>query len=492
MKKVLSLVLVIAMVMTMGVTAFATSNDVVAIAAIPNPPARTNGAAATVTGLGLQQTVVVTCDDGIEYTLPINWTMPTLAQYNPAITTEQTFPVSGVIDLTSTSLVISAPLTVNVVVTVTVNAEGCPICGDPNCPGAPGGGTPGTPVNRVPTTWRIVEARPDAFDGMLPTGEIYLPIRLTGHVGSDLIGSFFLEPGFTPDMFTWQRRNPANNQWVNVTDCEINQYDAMRMIHFDNSNVRLNVGRTQNTNGTIRDVELAVMSGRMIGVSNEAFEQEQVGVRIRTPLYMNRTGNTDVAFDLTLRIAGTNFFMGRVNLTVGNDRITVWDGDEEIAVRPYEYIRADETVRNLTIEAGEGVFFTRNITGGQSIYVAASLWTDNAADDLFQQHSELVDIIDIHHLRMNAANVTAFIERDNVYFVYNAQRQLIGTTADENLPFSTRYYLTTAQIAIGGVGGAEEAPAEEEDNGDPGTVPETGGDNNSGSTNVNFNPGTGR
>jgi len=330
----------------------------------------------------------------------------------------------------------------------------------------------------IPTNWRVRGWAANATD------------LLFGAAGQRHLNDLNPIPGdstnreiiLTPAMFTWEVRT-AGGGWVNgdpSTIATVNMSNplALRLGHLDRASVVTN--RTTGMTGTIRDVELNwSATGTHPGVA----------IRVRTPVYMTRTGNTDVEFDINLRIGGSNVLLGRVAMVVGNQRYYVNNDDAWVSPSRTQYLRAENTVRNIEIYAGEGVTFTRNITGGQSIYVQASLWTDHAADTLFQNHPELVDIIDIHHNNMNAANVRVEIDRGDTYFVYNAQRQLIGTTADPSLPFSTRYYLTTAQINLGGAaGGADNG----DDVGDPDSPPAGGDGGGGGSTNVNLNPGTGR
>jgi len=324
----------------------------------------------------------------------------------------------------------------------------------------------------IPTNWRLYRLNPDMMlDG---TGEIYLSHMLGDENNDEIV--------FVPAYFQWQVRN-AQGRW-DVADpgtlagVSMTNPAAMRAVHFNNSDARLVTSRTSaNWSARIRDVALHSNTSRTC-------------IRVRTPIYMTATGNADVTFDVSIRLVNRNFIIGRVVVPTGNDRVYVFNDNEWVSPTNQEYLRTTETLRNVEIYAGEGVTFFRNMTANVSIYVQAALWTDYAADALFQQHAELVDIIDIHHSGFNAAGVRAEIDRDNVYFVYDAQRRFIGTTDDTNLPFSTRYYLTTAQINLGN-GAAEDngddAPAEE-----PGDDPVLGGDAGAGSSNVNHNPGTGR
>ena len=323
--------------------------------------------------------------------------------------------------------------------------------------GAPSDGVEWVETGVIPTNWRVHRfiGERQMFDD---TGEIYLG-RLTGDDSDRTLV-------FRPSYFEWQQRNTAG-QWVTAHLHELQGVDhdwpgALREVHFNNANARITTNRTVGMAGRIRDVTLHGTSVAQAG----PWTYGTVAARIRTPVYMTRPGSTNVQFDVSIRIDGRSFLMGRVVTDVGNYRLYTHSDDRWIHPNHRQYIRAEQTMRNLEIYAGEGVTFTRNLTGGQSVYVQASLWTDYEAELLFQQHAELIDIIDIHHYGFNAEGVTARITSNPrivanpslVYYVFDADRELIGTTADV-LPFSTRYYIATSRINLSGV--VEEAPAEE-------------------------------
>ena len=71
--------------------------------------------------------------------------------------------------------------------------------------------------------------------------------------------------------------------------------------------------------------------------------------------------------------------------------------------------------------------------------------------NLFRTHRELVEILDIT-LDSNAGvrSATVTITRDRrSYYVYNSRRELVGTTSGSH-EFSSRFFLTTAPIDLGG------------------------------------------
>jgi len=353
------------------------------------------------------------------------------------------------------------------------------------------------PTFHVPNTWRI--------DGLSASGERRFQEELNNI--PTITGDAYHRIPMLPSHFTWRIPNAeipglsgtgfqTGQDWQESADVLLHRAQrpgdatsaatildvpsSLRLIHFDR--VQLRTTRTVGMSGTIRDVEFHQSAN------------PHVALRIRTPEFMVRTGTNHVAFDLNMSVTGaSNRFLGRAAFDVANTRVYVRENQQFIDPHRREYLRAEDTIRNIDIYAGEGVTFRRNITRGQDLYVQASLATHDAWETFFQDHSELVDIILIHHTGMAHAASTVSIERPRTYYVFNSDRELIGTTADDDLPFSPVYFLTTSVIDIGGSTLPGEAPAG--DGNGTGTdwtnIPGTGGDGG-GSINVNYNPGTGR
>ena len=368
--------------------------------------------------------------------------------------------------------------------------------------GGGGGGNNNAAVRQVPNGWRV--------DGVVD-GASFVD-QMNALWNRDRVrGDDEVRIGLTPADFEWRvprnaRRDASNNLidtrasgWDSVSwTVAVNEYtdsanragllnignrsDALQTVHFDR--VQLRTTRTVGMNGTIRDVTFHRDTG--------ARDNTVMAIRIRTEEFMTRVGNNTVEFDLNLSVTGSsNRPIGRVSFNVRNDDIVVQNNQEYIDPSHTDFIIADETVRNLEIYAGNGVTFRRNITSGQELYVATELATHDGFEELFRQHADLVDVIRVHTSNgWNAAAVTASIESADTLFVWNEQRNLIGTTADERLPFSNLYFLTTTQ-SIPGFGGNAETPAPEVPGGGDVDNENLGGDGPS-TPNSNFNPGTGR
>ncbi|MCL2857420.1 MAG: hypothetical protein FWE19_06860 [Oscillospiraceae bacterium] len=348
---------------------------------------------------------------------------------------------------------------------------------------------------QVPNNWRV--------DGLSASGELRLQRELNNI--RTMTGDDYYRIPILPSDFTWRIPNSAipgqtgtgfqtEQNWevrasellsavATVPNTQetaatlLNVPTALRNVHFERTTLRTT--RTVNMRGTIRDVEFH-WGGN-----------PHMAIRIRTPEFMARTGTTTVEFDLNMAVTGqSNRMVGRASFDVANNRVYVYENQEFIDPSRREYLRAEDTIRQIDIYAGEGVTFRRNITRGQSVYVQAQMATHDAWDELFRNHTELVDIILVHHAGMEHAASSVRIDRPQTYFVYDSERRLIGTTADGDLPFSPVYFLTTAMIEIGGATLPEDPAGAAPELQDP-NVPVTGGDGGA-SNNVNMNPPTGR
>jgi len=345
-----------------------------------------------------------------------------------------------------------------------------------------------TATQQLPNTWRV--------DGISNNGQGRLS-RLLSDI-QEMTGDASVRIRLVPSDFVWRiptrefYGQPANAsgftsnvEWANAAEligsgafATYDTYAALRNVHFDRVNLRTN--RAVNMSGTIYDVDFHWHSA-----------DQNMAIRIRTVEFMVRTGTTTVEFDINAQISGgSSRNIGRAIIDVANTRVYVYEGDDSIAPSRTEYLHGGEHVRGIEIYAGVGVYFTRNITARHSIYVQASLVTHDAWDELFQRHAELVDVIKVWETGMLHAASQVRIDRSNTYFVYDSEFRLIGTTADNNLPFSPYYFLTTAQVNLGGTV-LPEVPGPEIITPEDPSIPPTGGDGGA-NNNANMNPGTGR
>jgi len=290
-----------------------------------------------------------------------------------------------------------------------------------------------------------------------------------------MLGDSELWLHLTPDMFTWETQ--VGSRWESVAYAPAGELNAG---HLDRISVTHRV--IAGDRDRIRDVRV-VMGGA---------DRARVGrLSIRTPVYMTRTDRQNVSLDITLRVGNDRLVIDGWDIEIGNNRVNVWGNDRHVIVNHREYLRADENVRNLEIEAGEITFF-RDITNERQIYVYASTELSFSGEAMYRQFPEIIDIIEVYHVGMNVAGVRWEIEGRSTNFVYDGRTgAYLGTTNDTFQGFRDRVILTTARIdreLAAALGGAVEEPVQEPQ--DPANPP--GGGAPTAPPNVNLNPGTGR
>ena len=287
----------------------------------------------------------------------------------------------------------------------------------------------------------------------------------------------------TPSMFQWEQRVPGTNRWDTPTTNNANMIVTRTIAE----EVTFSMVRTRNTATALQSPDIWVRTAN-----------GQAYLRMRTIDVINRTGTRDGHFDLRAQTRhGTGStqrtaIVLSTDFTYGTERSWVYDGDGTFyrGNDLTQYIRAGETIRNVEIYAGAGVYVRTHMARNQNVYVHATVAMSPAAEELFLRHAALDTIITMYNVGLNRPAVTVDLTSfgTNSFFVFNAAGTFIGTTADPRLPWSDVFYLTTEMIDLGiGVGDVEEPAYEGFEPAVPG-----GGAPEAAEVNVNFNPGTGR
>ncbi|MCL2580147.1 MAG: hypothetical protein FWE32_09000 [Oscillospiraceae bacterium] len=420
--------------------------------------------------------------------LPAAWNSPATvsAAAGAAVVVNVTAPATAAAASWTGTIVVEGGGLANTLVapnvTIAINEDGS---------GGNGGDVPTGNIVNIPSNWTV--------DGLTLNGEIAIEAALAATSNFSITGDDNqILAVLRPDWFTW--RVPANALvqgangwetevlWNTLANANANNVNAatgvsltsLRSTHFNRASLRTT--RTVGFSNAVRDVRLL-------------FTNNQARIQIRSVEFLTITGDRDVEFDLSLAITGSSTArMGRAWGTIANEEIEVWDDQEFIDPTHQQFITADGTVRNLEIYAGNNMSVRRNITSGQELYIATELAThDDVFSDLFREHADLIDIIRVHtSTGWGAAGITVSFDTSDTLFVFGGpQRQLLGTTDDNNLPMSNYYFLARSLINLGGAAdGGTDAPVEDNNDSDFDGVPGTGGD--VAPPNANFNPGTGR
>lgn len=283
-----------------------------------------------------------------------------------------------------------------------------------------------------------------------------------------------IEFGFTADMFTWEdskgvAQTAAGTDWAKT---------APKESHL--SKVKVRLSDKKNT-GNFK--KLAMDGAKFVMQVEDFF-----------------TGVKDVEGNFTIQLQYNGKTGGDAtswDFVVTNEEEIVDEGQETAMGGTGKYLKADATVRGLEIETDGTLFFTTNMSSGAKLFVAVTTDLSSADEELILKFAELDSIYTVHQNGLRAASTTAeFVDMDATYHVYDADFNYIGTTDDKKLPYSGKYYLTTKKIDLGGTEVTE--PVEPEPTPDPTTptpdpeVPGTGGDDGAEApSNPTFNPNTG-
>ena len=265
----------------------------------------------------------------------------------------------------------------------------------------------------------------------------------------------------TADMFTWKSGT---------------KYDAsakMRASHLKDIGVRRVYQK--GTANTIRDVELRT---------------SDFDVRVRTVKFYTLTKETDVELKVALTYKGSakDAPEYEYNFTIANDEELIEEGQTEAYSFGNVYLKADATVRNVVFQGDEDeiVFATKTVVKGQKYYFNVSSELEKSDEQIIADNPEVDSIYNVY--QNNMANATVqFKNLDREFFVYDGEGKLLGTTKDTKLPLASKYILTTAKVNFGG---ADEEPVEEpvEEPTEPDAPPMGGGEV---PPSNNYNPNTG-
>jgi|GEM_PF-1226260 len=268
----------------------------------------------------------------------------------------------------------------------------------------------------------------------------------------------------TPDMFKWEDKDgktvaPKANEKIRAS--QLKDIGVRRVYQ-------------KGTANTIRDVELRT---------------SEPDVRVRTVKFYPLTKETDVELKVALTYKGStkNAPEYEFNFTIENDKEIIEEGQTEAASYGNIYLEADATVRNVTFQGDEDeiVFATKTVVKGQKYYFNVTSELEKEDEQIIADNPEVDSIYTVY--QNNMANATVqFKNLDREFFVYNEDGKLLGTTKDSKLPLAKKYILTTAKVDFGG----EEEPTEEAPEVEEPEAPPMGGGEVVETPNT-YNPNTG-
>ena len=272
------------------------------------------------------------------------------------------------------------------------------------------------------------------------------------------------------EMFTWEYKGEE----VDLATAGIDGKATMTSSHLKDIGLRRSYQK--GTANTIRDAKL---------------RESDSDVRVRTVKFYVSTKETDVELKLALTYKGStkNAPEYTYDFTIENVKELIEEDQFEVYSNGNIYLEADATVRNVEFQGDddENVFATKTVVKGQKYYFNVTDELESEDEKMIADNPEIDSIYNVYAVNMANATVQ-FKNLDREFFVYDTEGKLLGTTKDSKLPLARKYVLTTAKVDFGG---ADEEPVEEPTVEEPADVdaPPMGGGEVPPSN--NYNPNTG-
>lgn len=199
------------------------------------------------------------------------------------------------------------------------------------------------------------------------------------------------------------------------------------------------------------------------------------------------TGEQDFDFTVYLSLNGKRQSNEGVTFTgtFKNDSENVDAGYEEYDMSNGTVIEADEFVSKIELDLGNGVTMITKLFKGKKYFGIATMELTDADAELVSKTPAIDNVIYLKTVGLNAASNIVKLDVGGDYFVYDSEMNYLGKS-NENLPYSTKYYLATSELEVEDEEEPEEVEGEDEETNNA----ETGGDDDV-IENVNANPGTG-
>lgn len=274
---------------------------------------------------------------------------------------------------------------------------------------------------------------------------------------------------------------PDSAIWIQIVDANGN---AVTKKEIKEKKIDVKV-RTTKGSKIVRDVKVDYKN--LTDTAGQIVTREAAFVRIRTIEKFVSTKEMD--FELTVFLTENKERLTEEKQVSGvfkNAETTVTDSDDYVYLGNTPVVEAEEYIKSIEVEIGDGVTIFTKMFEGKRYYGHAEQDIKEADADITEAHPTIETIYYLETIGLNApANrVVLDIDDANMY-VYNANLEFVGMS-DERLPYSTKYYVSSAELDI-----ADEEPEEPEEPEVPKLPPNTGGDDLD-IPNANLNPSTGR
>jgi len=251
------------------------------------------------------------------------------------------------------------------------------------------------------------------------------------------------------------------------------------------------VSSSQLSNGKIT-VKKKITKGSNV-LKDVTLERDGAQMYIKVKYVTEYVSTSEQDFDFTVYLAksGTKQGISEIQIygTMKNEEVLLDDGDEEVDLSDGQYAKADGYIKNVRVDTGNGLYINAKMFDGKKYYAKSNQDISASDDAVLNAYPEIETIYYLNSINMSSSGNTVEFDIDDKYYVYNADGQYIGTTADK-LPFSSKYYMANTKIDMGSDSASSEEPVENGATEEPIANPGMGGDDVP--ANTYDNPGTGR
>lgn len=221
-------------------------------------------------------------------------------------------------------------------------------------------------------------------------------------------------------------------------------------------------------------------------VTGVSVEKSKSQIKVEFTEEVLSTKDIDFEFTVYLKVDGSNYrsdgvtFTGTLTNNVQDDVDADWD---YIDLSDKSVMEATEYIRKLEIEAGNDLFIYTSVSKGKKIYAYTTDELDSTDENYMSEYPSIEQV-----LTLNTNLTSGTVKLDGYgsnYYVYIPGSLVYAGKSNEELPLAKKYYLSTQELDVGTPDDDGDEPID-----DDGDEPTDDDDATTGN-NANTNPDTG-
>ncbi len=243
---------------------------------------------------------------------------------------------------------------------------------------------------------------------------------------------------FNPDAFEWEDGDKEDWEWETGLTASMLQNDAK---------VKLSLAEASSKEQGIIE-SYSIEHERVTLDKNSSNKENMAYVSLVFKDTYNSIDSVEFDFDIVVKISGVK--RGTINYTgiYGNAEEELEEGQDEVDASEGIIMNPSDMLRNIVVYGGNDLYATVNMSPAKNyrFYTHTEITDDDF--EVMEEFAEITNVIYVNQVNMKVAgNKYAFLGLDDEFYVYNEAGKLIGTT-DDDLPFSSKYYLATSKISM--------------------------------------------